>query len=90
MSIFEFDSNPLIFESRFYVTGLFNNYLPLICKFQNIHDTLNVFNFAFSLASITGLQKLNSFFTLMKKEKGLRNAMVYWLAGKAKSGVLPY
>jgi hypothetical protein len=42
MSIFEFDSNPLIFQSRFYVTGLFNNYLPAICKFHNIHHTLNI------------------------------------------------
>ncbi len=49
MSIFEFDRYPLIFESRFYVTGMFNNFLPAICKFHNIHHTLNVVLFCHEL-----------------------------------------
>jgi predicted metal-dependent HD superfamily phosphohydrolase len=57
MPIFEFDSNPLIFESRFYVTGLFNNYLPAICKFHNIHHTLNVVQFCHELGEHYRLTK---------------------------------
>lgn len=49
MSIFEFDSNPLIFKSRFYVTGLFKNYLPEICKYHNIQHTLNVVQYCHEL-----------------------------------------
>ena len=57
MSIFEFDSNPLIFQSRFYVTGLFNNYLPAIYKFHNIHHTLNVVQFCHELGEYYRLTK---------------------------------
>ncbi len=49
MSIFEFDNNPIVFEARFYVTGLLNKYLPAICKFHNIHHTLNVVQFCYEL-----------------------------------------
>ncbi|MBX2914737.1 MAG: HD domain-containing protein [Cyclobacteriaceae bacterium] len=57
MSIFEFDSNPLIFESRFYVTGLFNHYLPANCKFHTIHHTLNVVQFCYELGEHYRLTK---------------------------------
>lgn len=41
-SMFKFDNNPLIFESKHYVTGLFNKDLPTTCVYHNFHHTLNV------------------------------------------------